>query len=55
MKSKIKKTVYIHQEIAKKIKIKSAVETKTESQVLDEILREYFNKKGQEYKVQGIK
>ena len=37
-----KKTVYIEKELEKKLKIQAVVEEKTESNLLNEILGEYF-------------
>ena len=46
-----KKTFYINPEFVKKIKIKSAVDEKTETETVNEILNEYFSVEGQEYKI----
>lgn len=45
----VKKTFYVDADLVKRIKIKSAVDSESESQVVDEILRDYFSQKGQEY------
>lgn len=38
----VKKTIYIEKELEKKIKIKAVLEEKTESNLINEILGEYF-------------
>lgn len=48
-KETIKKTLYIDSELVKKIKIKSAVDETTETNVVNEILENYFKKDGQKY------
>lgn len=48
---KIKKTYYIDSDIVKKLKIKAVVENKTETEVANEILKEYMSKKGDSYTV----
>lgn len=39
----IKKTIYIEKELEKKLKIKAVMEEKTESNMINEILGEYFS------------
>lgn len=38
-----KKTIYIEKELEKKLKIKAVLEEKTESNLINEILGEYFS------------
>lgn len=40
----VKKTVYIEKDLIKKLKLKSVYDEKTESAMLNDILREYFAK-----------
>jgi len=42
--SKIRKTVYLEKEIVKKVKIESVEKEKSESDVINDILKDYFLK-----------
>lgn len=50
---KIKKTYYIDSDIVKKLKIKAVVENKTETEVANEILKEYMEKEGDKYTIKN--
>lgn len=43
----IKKTVYIDRDLDKKIKIQAVMEERTESSMLNEILKKYYAEKGE--------
>lgn len=43
--NRVKKTIYIENELNKKIKIKAIMEKETESSLVNNILSEYFTKK----------
>ena len=44
---KIKKTLYVEQDLEKKIRIQAVLENLNESDMLNFILREHFNKLGE--------
>lgn len=44
---KIKKTLYVEQGLERKLKIQAVLEDKNESDMLNFILREHFNKLGE--------
>lgn len=46
---KTKKTFYIHSELVKLIKIKSAIDVTTETDVVNSILGDYFNEHQNKY------
>lgn len=46
---KVKKTFYIDDEIAMKIRIKSAVENTSDTNTVNSILGEYFSGQGKKY------
>ena len=46
---KTKKTYYIDSELVKKVKIKSALDETTETEVINIILKDYFKEKGDKY------
>ena len=44
---KVKKTLYVEQSLERKLKIQAVLEEKNESDMLNFILREHFNKLGE--------
>ena len=44
---KIKKTLYVEQDLERKLKIQAVIEDKTETDMLNEILRYHFTKLGE--------
>ena len=46
---RVKKTFYVSNELVKRIKIKSAVDETTETEVVNKILESYFNEEGKGY------
>ena len=51
---RVKKTIYVNENLIKRIKIKSAVDGETESNTINSILESYFSKEGQRYIVKGV-
>ena len=46
---RVKKTFYVSNELVKRIKIKSAVDETTETEIINKILESYFNEEGKDY------
>lgn len=44
---KIKKTLYLEQDLERKLKIQAVIENKTETDMLNEILKYHFTKLGE--------